>query len=99
MTYGAGVSPSPAPGARDRALFANFLRREITTRYLGSVTGLAWALLNPLALLAVYHFVFTHIFRVGAFAGSGLQQRVRTSTLSYGGAVLLCAFGMWLFAS
>ena len=47
------------PGPRDRALFANFLRRELTTRYLGSVTGLAWALLHPLALLAVYHFVFT----------------------------------------
>jgi len=69
MTDGAGAAPSPAPGARDRALLANFLRREITTRYLGSVTGLAWALLNPLALLAVYHFVFTHIFRVGGFAG------------------------------
>ena len=69
MSYGAGAAPSPAPGARERALFANFLRREITTRYLGSVSGLAWTLLNPLALLAVYHFVFTHIFRVGAFAG------------------------------
>jgi ABC-type polysaccharide/polyol phosphate export permease len=69
MTYGAGAAPPPAPGARERALFANFVRREITTRYLGSVTGIAWALLAPLALLAVYHFVFTHVFRVGAFAG------------------------------
>jgi ABC-type polysaccharide/polyol phosphate export permease len=56
--------------ARDRALFANFFRRELTTRYLGSVTGLAWALLHPLALLAVYHFVFTSIFRATGFAGS-----------------------------
>jgi lipopolysaccharide transport system permease protein len=55
--------------ARDRALFANFFRRELTTRYLGTVTGLAWALLNPLALLAVYHFVFTHVFRATGFAG------------------------------
>jgi ABC-type polysaccharide/polyol phosphate export permease len=55
--------------ARDRALFVNFFRRELTTRYLGSVTGLAWALLSPLALLGVYHFVFTHIFRVTSFAG------------------------------
>jgi lipopolysaccharide transport system permease protein len=55
--------------ARDRALFVNFFRRELTTRYLGSVTGFAWALLNPLALLAVYHFVFTHIFRATGFAG------------------------------
>ena len=52
-------------GARDRALFANFFRRELTTRYLGSTTGLAWALLHPIALLAVYHFVFTTVFRAG----------------------------------
>ena len=57
------------PGPRDRALLANFLRRELTTRYLGSVTGFAWALLSPLALLAVYYFVFTHIFRATGFAG------------------------------
>ena len=55
--------------SRNEALFANFFRRELTTRYLGSVTGFAWALLNPLALLAVYHFVFTHIFRATGFAG------------------------------
>jgi ABC-type polysaccharide/polyol phosphate export permease len=30
------------------------------------VTGLAWALLHPLALLAVYHFVFTTVFRTGS---------------------------------
>ena len=56
-------------GARDRALFVNFFRRELTTRYLGSVTGLLWALLHPLALLGVYHFVFTSVFRTTGFAG------------------------------
>lgn len=55
--------------ARDRALFSNFFKRELTTRYLGSTTGLAWALLHPIALLAVYHFVFTTIFRAGDFGG------------------------------
>ena len=55
--------------ARDRALFANFFKRELTTRYLGSATGLAWAFVHPLALLAVYHFVFTTIFRAGSFGG------------------------------
>jgi lipopolysaccharide transport system permease protein len=56
--------------ARDRALFAYFFKREITTRYLGSATGLAWALLHPLALLAVYHFVFTMVFRMGRYDGA-----------------------------
>jgi ABC-type polysaccharide/polyol phosphate export permease len=55
--------------ARNRALFRNFYRRELNTRYLGSVTGLAWALLHPLALLGVYWFVFTMVFRAGGFGG------------------------------
>jgi ABC-type polysaccharide/polyol phosphate export permease len=55
--------------ARDRALFTNFFKRELTTRYLGSATGLAWALVHPLALLAVYYFVFTSIFRAGGLGG------------------------------
>ena len=36
---------------------------------------------------------------VGAFAGTAWQQRVRTSTLTYGFAVVLCALGIWLVAS
>jgi ABC-type polysaccharide/polyol phosphate export permease len=63
------VTPERVAAARDRALFLNLFRRELRTRYLGSVTGLAWALLHPLALLAVYHFVFTTIFRATGFAG------------------------------
>ncbi len=55
--------------ARDRALFSNFYRRELKSRYLGSVTGLAWAFVHPIMLLAVYHFVFTTVFRATGFAG------------------------------
>ena len=58
-----------APLSRHRALFVNFFRREFFSRYLGSVSGIAWAFLHPLALLAVYHFVFTTVFRTGAMRG------------------------------
>jgi lipopolysaccharide transport system permease protein len=57
------------PLVRYRTLFVNFFRRELFSRYLGSVTGLAWAFLHPLALLAVYHFVFTTVFRTGPING------------------------------
>jgi lipopolysaccharide transport system permease protein len=50
-------------------LLASFVRREVLNRYAGSVTGLAWTLLHPLAQLAVFGFVFSHIFRVGVPAG------------------------------
>jgi len=65
----ASVTPPGTAAARNRALFNNFYRRELFTRYLGSVTGIAWALLHPLALLAVYHFIFTTVFRATGFAG------------------------------
>src|SRR5438067_10384376 len=67
----AAITRSPAfrVSSRDRALFANFFYRELTSRYLGSISGLAWALLHPLALLAVYHFVFTTVFRAGPMNG------------------------------
>ena len=45
-------------------LLSNFISREIRSRYLGSVTGLLWALIQPLALLAIYAFVFSTIFQV-----------------------------------
>lgn len=47
-----------------RWLFINFLRKEISDRYIGSISGIFWLLINPLALLAIYGFVFAVIFRV-----------------------------------
>ena len=35
----------------------------------------------------------------GAVAGTAWQQRIRTSTLTYGFAALLTAIGIWLLAS
>ena len=69
VSSAAAVGVSARNAARDRALFVNFFRRELVTRYLGSISGVAWALVHPLALLAVYHFVFTSVFRTTGFAG------------------------------
>ena len=62
--------------ARDRALFSNFFRRELFARYLGSVSGLAWAFVHPLALLTVYHYVFTSVFKAGAMNGKSFLSFV-----------------------
>ena len=62
-----GLATAPTRATRLRALFRNFFLREVRTRYLGSSTGLVWALVHPLALLGVYWFVFTNVFRAGSF--------------------------------
>jgi ABC-type polysaccharide/polyol phosphate export permease len=56
-----------------RWLLANFLRREITSRYAGATGGLAWALLHPLAQLAIFAVVFGFILRIPESALGGLR--------------------------
>lgn len=48
---------------RQRDLCWNLSEREILGRYRGSVLGLAWTVLNPLAMLVVYTFVFSQVFK------------------------------------
>ncbi len=46
---------------RYRELFANLFRRNFHAKYRGSVLGIAWSLVNPLALMGVYLLVFSLI--------------------------------------
>lgn len=60
---------------QQRHLVGNLLRRRIEARYRGSVLGLAWTVLLPLAMLGVYTLVFSHFLKIrwpGAVAGDGL---------------------------
>ncbi len=44
-------------------LALHFILRELRERYRGSFTGFGWALLQPLLQLAIYAFVFVHVFK------------------------------------
>jgi homopolymeric O-antigen transport system permease protein len=44
-------------------LFLNIFRRELYGKYRGSVLGLLWTLVNPLALMAVYTLVFSVLLK------------------------------------
>jgi homopolymeric O-antigen transport system permease protein len=44
-------------------LFMNIFRRELHGKYRGSVLGLFWTLVNPLALMAVYTLVFSVLLK------------------------------------
>lgn len=47
----------------NRQLVWQLTRREVLGRYRGSLFGIAWAVGNPLLMLAVYTLVFGYIFR------------------------------------
>lgn len=69
-----GTPRLPPMHARNVLLFQAFLRREITARYVGSASGVLWALASPLAQLAILSMVFSYIFRVESGpATHGLQ--------------------------
>jgi lipopolysaccharide transport system permease protein len=52
-----------------RELVWQLTRREVLGRYRGSLLGVAWAVGNPLLMLAVYTLVFGYIFRARWGAG------------------------------
>ncbi|MCG6872990.1 MAG: ABC transporter permease [Gammaproteobacteria bacterium] len=55
------------------SLVRQMVRREVLSRYRGSVMGLFWAFLQPLLMLAVYAFVFGVVFKA-RFAGRADSQ-------------------------
>ena len=67
------------------ALVAHFVRRELRNRYLGSISGGLWALLQPLAQLAIYGFVWAYVFKM----------RPPGDDASPGAIVPFLALGMW----
>lgn len=58
---------------RHRELIGQLTRREIVTRYHGSILGVAWSLVTPVVMLCVYTFLFSVVFqaRWGAMADEG----------------------------
>jgi len=71
--FGAGLRAVAAiytSVARHPDLLWQMVRREVAGRYRGSVGGMAWALVLPLMMLAVYTFVFSVVFQA-RWAGGG----------------------------
>jgi lipopolysaccharide transport system permease protein len=61
--YTCGVVSLYADVVRYPDLFLNIFRRELHGKYRGSVLGLVWTLVNPLALMAVYTLVFSVLLK------------------------------------
>ena len=52
----------PAEIWRHRYLVQNFFRRDLLGRFRGSTLGIAWVLIHPIFLFAVYYLVFGYLF-------------------------------------
>ena len=56
---------------RNRELWWRLTEREVLGRYRGSIIGIGWSFITPLAMLAVYTFVFSQVFKA---RWGGLEQ-------------------------
>lgn len=71
----------------NRNLIFQLTKRDITSRYKGSIVGLAWAVFNPIFMLAVYTFVFTVVFKA-RWGSESLHDQVEFSALIFVGMLI-----------
>lgn len=69
-------------------LTGEFVSKDIRGRFAGSVAGLVWALIHPMAIIAVYLFVFSIVLRV--------QVTVEETGTNSFGLFFLSGFFPWL---
>lgn len=87
--------PSSLPGLfrtlwTNRQLIARMSRREIASRYRGSVMGMMWSFLTPLFMLVIYTFVFSVVFR--ARWGTGEESRTQFAIVLFAGLIVHTLF-------
>ena len=70
---------------RYRELFGSLFRRDLQARYKGTIFGVAWSLVNPLMLAAIYVLVFSLLWEV--------------TSIDHYPLFLLCGLSVWLFVS
>ncbi len=53
----------PADIWRSRYLLGQLIKRDVLMRYRGAIFGLLWIFFSPLIMLAIFAFIFGHIFQ------------------------------------
>jgi lipopolysaccharide transport system permease protein len=75
---------------RHREIVWQMSRREVLSRYRGSTFGLFWSVLQPLALLALYSFVFGMVFQTRW--GMPVEGRGEFALVLFAGLVVYTIF-------
>lgn len=75
---------------RHRQLIYASAKREVISRYRGSIMGILWSFLNPLFMLAVYTVVFSVVFQ--ARWGTGNNSKTEFALVLFAGLIIFNLF-------
>ena len=76
---------------RNRQLILQMARRDIDSRYRGSLVGLAWSFINPILMLLVYTFVFSVVFKARWNVG-GDESKTDFAIILFAGMIVFNLF-------
>ena len=85
------------PAIKHRRLIAQMTRREIASKYKGSVFGALWILITPLLMLGIYTFVFSVVFQ--ARWGTSSINRIDFALFVFSGLIFFNFFSECLARS
>ena len=74
-----------------RGLIALMARREVISRYKGSVFGVVWSLLHPMLMLTLYTLVFSVVFKARWGVG-GEETKSQFAVLLFAGLIVHAVF-------
>ena len=74
-----------------RQLIWQLVKREVLSRYRGSVIGIAWSLLNPLLMLVVYTFVFSQVLKT-RWPGNKEESIIEFAVMLFTGLIVYNLF-------
>lgn len=75
---------------RHRALTLVLVKREILSRYRGSILGLFWSFVQPVLMLAIYTFVFSVVFK--ARWNTGSDSKTEFALVLFAGLIVFNLF-------
>lgn len=88
MSLNHSTSPSAIIGSllNHRELLWELVKRDFSGRYKGSIMGMAWSLLHPILMLAIYTLVFSVAFK--ARWGEGEESKVAFAIVLFSGMIV-----------
>ena len=75
---------------KNRDLIKALVKREIISRYRGSVFGILWSLFNPILMLVIYTFIFSVVFK--ARWQSGGESKAEFALVLFAGLIVFNFF-------